>query len=68
MADTLKFSLHFFWICGKIHLDGECHNTIKGEREMLNIGDRAPEFTLKDKTGCDVSLSDFIGKRVVLYF
>ena len=35
---------------------------------MLNIGDRAPSFTLKDKNGCDVSLSDFIGKRVVLYF
>lgn len=35
---------------------------------MLNIGDRAPSFTLKDKDGCEVSLSDFIGKRVVLYF
>ena len=35
---------------------------------MLNIGDRAPEFTLKDKNGNDVKLSDFIGKRIVLYF
>lgn len=35
---------------------------------MLNIGDRAPNFTLKDKSGNEVSLSDFIGKRVVLYF
>ena len=35
---------------------------------MLNIGDRAPSFTLKDKNGNDVSLSDFIGKRIVLYF
>lgn len=35
---------------------------------MLNIGDRAPSFTLKDKNGTDVSLSDFIGKRIVLYF
>ena len=35
---------------------------------MLNIGDRAPEFTLKDKNGNDVRLSDFIGKKVVLYF
>lgn len=35
---------------------------------MLNIGDRAPSFTLKDKNGNDVRLSDFIGKRVVLYF
>ena len=35
---------------------------------MLNIGDRAPDFTLKDKNGKDVTLSDFKGKRVVLYF
>jgi len=35
---------------------------------MLKIGDKAPEFTLKDKTGKDVSLSDFAGKKVVLYF
>ena len=37
-------------------------------KNMLNAGDRAPEFTLKDKNGNDVRLSDFIGKRVVLYF
>ena len=35
---------------------------------MLEIGMKAPNFTLKDKNGNDVSLSDFIGKRVVLYF
>ncbi len=35
---------------------------------MLNAGMKAPEFTLKDKDGRDVSLSDFAGKRVVLYF
>lgn len=35
---------------------------------MLDIGDRAPNFTLKDKNGNDVSLSDFLGKKVVLYF
>ena len=35
---------------------------------MLNIGDKAPNFTLKNKDGAEVSLSDFIGKRVVLYF
>ena len=35
---------------------------------MLNIGDRAPGFTLKDKNGNHVRLSDFIGKKVVLYF
>ena len=35
---------------------------------MLEIGTKAPNFTLKDKNGVDVSLSDFLGKKVVLYF
>ena len=35
---------------------------------MLEIGMKAPNFTLKDKDGNDVSLSDFLGKKVVLYF
>lgn len=35
---------------------------------MLNIGDIAPKFTLNDKYGKPVSLSDFAGKKVVLYF
>ena len=35
---------------------------------MLTAGEKAPDFTLKDKDGNLVSLSDFIGKKVVLYF
>ena len=35
---------------------------------MVNIGDKAPDFTLNDKNGQAVSLSDFMGKKVVLYF
>lgn len=35
---------------------------------MLKTGDRAPEFTLNDKGGNAVSLSDLKGKTVVLYF
>ena len=35
---------------------------------MLEIGMKAPDFTLQDKDGRAVSLSDFLGKRVVLYF
>lgn len=35
---------------------------------MLEVGTRAPEFTLPDKDGNNVSLSDFRGKKVVLYF
>ena len=35
---------------------------------MLQIGTKAPNFTLFDKDGNAVSLSQFLGKRVVLYF
>ncbi len=35
---------------------------------MLNIGDKAPEFRLPDKDGNMISLKDFAGKKVVLYF
>ena len=35
---------------------------------MLEIGMKAPEFTLNDKDGNTVSLSDFLGKKVILYF
>jgi thioredoxin-dependent peroxiredoxin len=34
----------------------------------LSPGDKAPEFTLPDADGNDVSLSDFRGRRVVVYF
>ena len=35
---------------------------------MMEVGMKAPEFTLSDKDGNAVSLSDFLGKKVVLYF
>ena len=35
---------------------------------MLQEGDKAPDFTTKDDQGHDVSLKDFRGKKVVLYF
>ena len=35
---------------------------------MLQVGMKAPQFTLPDKNGNAVSLSDFLGKKVVLYF
>ena len=34
----------------------------------LQIGDAAPQFTLPDQSGQEVSLSDFRGTRVVIYF
>ena len=35
---------------------------------MLAVGDKAPQFTLNDGEGNKVKLSDFKGKKVVLYF
>lgn len=35
---------------------------------LLEAGTKAPDFTLQDKDGKEVSLSDFAGKKVVLYF
>ena len=34
----------------------------------LGVGDAAPAFTLHDAEGRQVSLSDFTGQRVILYF
>jgi peroxiredoxin Q/BCP len=34
----------------------------------MNTNDKAPEFTLPDENGQDVSLKDFRGKNVVLFF
>lgn len=34
----------------------------------LSAGDPAPAFTLTDQDGTSVSLSDFAGRRVILYF
>jgi peroxiredoxin Q/BCP len=38
------------------------------EIAMIKEGVKAPDFTLNDKDGNAVSLSDFLGKKVVLYF
>ena len=35
---------------------------------MLSTGDPAPDFTLSDADGNPISLSDFKGQKVVLYF
>ena len=34
----------------------------------LDAGDQAPAFTLPDQDGRDVSLADFAGRQVVVYF
>jgi peroxiredoxin Q/BCP len=35
---------------------------------MLNVGDKAPDFALPSDSGADVSLKDFKGHTLVLYF
>lgn len=35
---------------------------------MLEKGIKAPDFTLPDKEGKEITLSDFLGKKVVIYF
>jgi peroxiredoxin Q/BCP len=35
---------------------------------MLKVGDKAPDFRLKSDDGKDISLKDFKGKRVLVYF
>ncbi len=35
---------------------------------MLEVGQKAPDFTLQDTAGTPVSLSDYLGQKVVVYF
>jgi thioredoxin-dependent peroxiredoxin len=35
---------------------------------MLKIGGKAPDFTLKSDDGKDISLNEFAGKHVLIFF
>lgn len=35
---------------------------------LLNIGDKAPEFSLPSDTGGKASLKDFKGQTIILFF
>jgi peroxiredoxin Q/BCP len=35
---------------------------------MLDVGVKAPDFTLPDSDGIEISLDNFRGKKVVLWF
>jgi hypothetical protein len=50
-----------FRLCGQMKLR-------RGIMSLLNVGDNAPEFKVRDHTGKDVDLSDYRGKRVILWF
>ena len=34
--------------------------------DIIKVGEKAPDFTLKDQNGVDIALSDFEGKKVLL--
>ncbi|MGI4021437.1 MAG: thioredoxin-dependent thiol peroxidase [Janthinobacterium lividum] len=38
------------------------------KKSVLKESDKAPEFTAKDQNGKTVSLADFLGKNLILYF
>jgi len=35
---------------------------------MIQVGTKAPDFSVQDHDGNTVSLSDFAGKKVVIFF
>jgi peroxiredoxin len=43
-------------------------NVLKEAPKMIEIGNKAPEFVLKDQNGKTVKLSSFKGKKVLLSF
>lgn len=40
----------------------------RARKITLKVGDEAPAFTLENQDGVMISLKDFLGKRVILYF
>lgn len=36
--------------------------------QALKVGDKAPDFTAKNQNGDNISLKDYKGKKVILYF
>src|SRR6266699_55387 len=44
------------------------HTQSQSTSRSVKVGDRAPDFTLPSQTGESVSLANFPGKNIVLYF
>ena len=40
----------------------------RGERNSMQVNDKAPDFSTKDENGKEVALKDLRGKTVVLFF
>lgn len=48
--------------------DADVPNPTPAPTPRLAVGDPAPAFTLPDADGNDVSLSDYAGRQVIVYF
>lgn len=44
------------------------YNVEREEETPMEVNDKAPEFTLPDQNGQNISLKDFRGKTVILFF
>jgi len=49
-------------------IDAVRYKIVREENFLMDINDKAPEFSLPDQNGEKVSLKDFHGKTVVLFF
>jgi peroxiredoxin Q/BCP len=48
--------------------DAPFHRDSPRNEMLMNINDKAPEFTLQDENGKEISLKSLRGKTIVLYF
>jgi peroxiredoxin Q/BCP len=48
--------------------DSPSHARMEEDMQQLTQGDAAPDFTLTDQSGTRLSLSDYRGRKVLLYF
>jgi peroxiredoxin Q/BCP len=44
------------------------YNHLRKGKTAMDINDKAPDFTLQDENGKNISLRDFRGKTLVLFF
>jgi len=44
------------------------YNVVREGETSMEVNDKAPEFTLPDQNGENISLKDFRGKTVILFF
>jgi peroxiredoxin Q/BCP len=68
LSVSLEYPVNYEIICISIRLSGYAIQKCERNKKMLNVGDKAPEFTLPDQNEKMHQLSGYRGKWVVLYF